>query len=114
MKSLVEFIKESKNRIEIRIEIKKDKNGEEYLDTLRTELNEKGIYNENIDKGLKFAIQGDDKAKYIGVLDLLKGFELENDILANQIKTLEDWINEEPEEKEEIKDPEGETKKEEE
>lgn len=111
MKSLVEFIKEhlinESERKEIRIEVKDVEGYEDFLDTLKSSLNSKDIYNEKIDNGLKFVIQGDDKEKYAEILNILKGWKKGQDKLEGAINTLETWISQEPEEPKEKEDDEN-------
>lgn len=110
MKSLVEFIKEHRlnesKRTEIRIEINDIKGSEDFLDQLKSSLDSKDIYNEKIDKGIKFAVQGENKEKYQDVLDILKNWEEGKERLEGPITELETWVTEEPEESENSEDPE--------
>ncbi|MCH5167383.1 MAG: hypothetical protein J1F35_05760 [Erysipelotrichales bacterium] len=105
MKSLIEFIREhnlnESKRTEIRIEVNDIKGSEDFLSKLKSSLDSKDIYNEKIDSGLKFAIQGDNKEKYQDALDILKGWEEGKEKLEGPITELEAWITEEPEENEE-------------
>lgn len=98
MKSLVEFIMEAKSRQEIRIEVKDIDKSDEFLSELESMLRSKDIYQEKIDNGLKFAIQGENKEKYQEILDILKNWEPGAEKLAGPISKLEEWIIEEPEE----------------
>ena len=122
MKSLREFIleqkeqtiSEAKDRIEIRIEVKDIKGSDEFLDKLKSSLNEKDIYNEAIDNGLKFVLQGENTDKYQSILDILKGWEEGKEKLENAISKVEDWISKSEEEKASKEEEDEKKKKEEE
>ena len=121
MKSLREFIleqkeqriSEAKDRIEVRIEVKDVKGSDEFLDKLKSALNEKDVYNEPIDNGLKFFLQGENTDKYQSILDILKGWEEGQEKLESAISKIEDWISKSEEEKA-SKEEEEKKKKEEE
>lgn len=121
MKSLRDFIieqreqtiSEAKDRIEVRIEVKDIEGSDEFLEKLKSALSEKDIYNEKIDNGLKFALQGEDTEKYKSIVDILKGWEKGQEKLEGAISKVEEWISKSEEEKA-SKEEEEKKKKEEE
>lgn len=92
-------VSEAKDRIEVRVEVKDIEGSEEFLEKLTSALNEKGIYNEKIDNGLKFALQGEDAEKYKSIVDILKGWEAGQEKLEGAISKVEEWISKSEEEK---------------
>lgn len=99
MKGLVTYIKEAKERQEVRIEIAGAKGADEVLDSIKSACNKAGIYSEKIDNGIKFALQGDDVEKYKSLQELLQNYEssIEDDGMAKKfnknLNKLTNWIN---------------------
>lgn len=112
MKSLVDFIMESKNseRQEIRIEISDIKGAEDFISELKSALDNSSIYNEKIDKGIKFAIDGEDRDKYRDILSKLQSYaenvEDKDSIkgLLSNISKLDSWVNAPSEDEEKEKE----------
>lgn len=99
MKDLVTYIKEAKERQEVRIEISGAKGADEVLDSIKSTCDKAGIYSEKIDNGIKFALQGDDVEKYKSLQELLQNYEssIKDDGLAKKfnknLDKLTNWIN---------------------
>lgn len=109
MKSLVEFIRESiiceSEEKELRFTFSDLKDSDERLDSVKKAAESKGIYVEKVDGGLKMKAKPSDVDKWDGVQDILQQYvqSLQDDEeadqdkvkkLADQVNTLNDWIDE--------------------